>query len=345
VERRPGLIALTGKRSSTKGTACSKLFVELQKVILLLEMTHSNQFDLTSWAIAQQKDYGEREGGDATLEKLATRFDPAGVGLSGLAVDSLFHSHPRMVPIVAFGGGVGWRSSKRYERWRDLLIRSGVIPPESGNGVLVRFLINAKHWVPHPYCPPLFCLADFGNFSNYITPHREAFDLCREWQLENSIHITSAVRRRLKHLPDSIGASYRCYNQADYAEIAFCCEPPNKPNIELKTPWKREHAMFSLIANDFPDSCREYSPSWLGAQRIDVFVPSLNVGFEFQGEQHSRPIEFFGGEEGFRRNNERDKRKRELCRRNGVILIEWQYYEAIDEARLRSKLAEHDIRY
>jgi hypothetical protein len=63
-------------------------------------------------------------------------------------------------------------------------------------------------------------------------------------------------------------------------------------------------------------------PPWLGRQHLDVFLPELSVAVEFHGEQHDRPIEFFGGQEAFEKNKERDQRKRRLCRKNGVFLIE-----------------------
>ena len=42
---------------------------------------------------------------------------------------------------------------------------------------------------------------------------------------------------------------------------------------------------------------------------------------EYHGEQHLRPVEFFGNEEAFRKNVERDKRKINLAEKNGVKLF------------------------
>ena len=63
-------------------------------------------------------------------------------------------------------------------------------------------------------------------------------------------------------------------------------------------------------------------PSWLGLQHIDIWFPKLNIGVEYQGIQHDKPIEFFGGEEGFKKNVERDRRKKLLFKENDSILIE-----------------------
>ena len=69
-------------------------------------------------------------------------------------------------------------------------------------------------------------------------------------------------------------------------------------------------------------------------QSIDIFIPSIFIGIEYQGVQHYKPIEHFGGEEHFRHQQENDRKKKELCSKNGVTLIEWPYTENISEANL-----------
>jgi hypothetical protein len=75
---------------------------------------------------------------------------------------------------------------------------------------------------------------------------------------------------------------------------------------------------------------------WLGAQHLDVFVPSLSLAFEYQGEQHFKAIDFFGGERALTATKARDQRKRDLCAANGVRLVEIRYDADIDDALLRS---------
>ena len=60
---------------------------------------------------------------------------------------------------------------------------------------------------------------------------------------------------------------------------------------------------------------------WLGRQHIDIYVEELKVAIEYQGEQHDRPIDFFGGEKAFIKNQKRDTRKRELCKQHNIKLI------------------------
>ena len=95
--------------------------------------------------------------------------------------------------------------------------------------------------------------------------------------------------------------------------------------------------MAELVKSIFPDACRDYSPSWLTGQRIDVFIRSLRVALEFHGEQHYKPVEYFGGKTGFLSTKERDQRKAKACNEIGVILIEWKYTEPINASYLRKK--------
>jgi len=73
------------------------------------------------------------------------------------------------------------------------------------------------------------------------------------------------------------------------------------------------------------------TPEWLRGQHLDVYMPSLAVAVEFQGIQHDRPVDYFGGEEAFRQLRRRDAAKKHRCTRNGVLLIEVRPGYSIDE--------------
>lgn len=62
-------------------------------------------------------------------------------------------------------------------------------------------------------------------------------------------------------------------------------------------------------------------PEFLGRQHLDIFIKELSIAIEYQGLQHFEPVDFFGGEKAFLKNQERDKRKLKLCKENGVDLI------------------------
>ena len=59
--------------------------------------------------------------------------------------------------------------------------------------------------------------------------------------------------------------------------------------------------------------------------RFDIFLPSFNMAIEYQGKQHYFPISYFGGEENFKKQQDRDNRKRQFCKENNIILLEIPY--------------------
>ncbi len=104
--------------------------------------------------------------------------------------------------------------------------------------------------------------------------------------------------------------------------------------------WKSEVQLFNLVSGIYPDAIYQYKPLWLGLQSLDIFIPSLSIGIEYQGEQHYRPIAHFGGEGHFLHQKENDKKKKMLCIKNGVVLIEWPYTEAITKENLEKYISD-----
>jgi len=88
--------------------------------------------------------------------------------------------------------------------------------------------------------------------------------------------------------------------------------------------WVSETTLYYLIKNSFPNLnvIHHGKPEWLGRQHFDIWIPELNCGIEYQGKQHSEPVDFFGGYESFIKNKERDEMKKNKCIENNTILIE-----------------------
>jgi very-short-patch-repair endonuclease len=65
--------------------------------------------------------------------------------------------------------------------------------------------------------------------------------------------------------------------------------------------------------------------------KFDFYLPNKNLCIEFDGEQHFRPIIFFGGEEGFIKTKIRDDIKNNFCLENNIRLIRIKFNENIEE--------------
>ena len=93
----------------------------------------------------------------------------------------------------------------------------------------------------------------------------------------------------------------------------------------IRPKWKHELSLFHALRKLYPDTLYQYRPDWLGRQSLDLYIPSLVTAIEYQGVQHYRSIDFFGGEEALAQRQELDRQKRQLCEENHVRLIEWAY--------------------
>lgn len=60
---------------------------------------------------------------------------------------------------------------------------------------------------------------------------------------------------------------------------------------------------------------------------------------EYDGKQHFEPIDFFGGEDGFRKTQERDKIKNAYCKSHNIPLLRLPYTLSINE--IKTKIYEY----
>lgn len=102
--------------------------------------------------------------------------------------------------------------------------------------------------------------------------------------------------------------------------------------------WTSEQLLYHIVKSVFDDAVFQYKTKWLGHQSLDIYIPSKNVGIEYQGLQHYQPVDLFGGEAQFLERQKLDKRKKQLCQKNNVVLIEWKYNEEITDENVRAKL-------
>lgn len=59
--------------------------------------------------------------------------------------------------------------------------------------------------------------------------------------------------------------------------------------------------------------------------KFDFYLPDFNTCIEFQGVQHKKPVEQFGGEEGFKLLQKHDQMKKDFCEKKSIKLVEIWY--------------------
>lgn len=155
---------------------------------------------------------------------------------------------------------------------------------------------------------------------------------------------------------------YGAYAKKKFFEYKLLNEDVNDEDLERRTNnitreelgfrkigerFVTETELYRIIKSIFPDNkvIHHYKTKWLGKQEIDIFVPHLNLAIEYDGIQHFKPIKAWGGEEGLKKNIERDKIKEEKCKENNVTLIRFTYKEndLLSEDYVKFKLKENGI--
>lgn len=76
-------------------------------------------------------------------------------------------------------------------------------------------------------------------------------------------------------------------------------------NMHISFP---EKILFFYLRKTFPDAIENYKPVWLGKRELDIYIPSIKVGVEYDGVRYHR-------------NEKRDMKKDRLCDEKGVTLI------------------------
>jgi len=104
--------------------------------------------------------------------------------------------------------------------------------------------------------------------------------------------------------------------------------------------WTSEAILYNIVCVLLPNRkiLRHYRPEFLEGLELDIFIPDLRVGIEYQGIQHYEPTSHWGGEDAFHRLKIRDSRKKQLCRQASLNLIYFRYDEDVSNQIVESRL-------
>lgn len=107
--------------------------------------------------------------------------------------------------------------------------------------------------------------------------------------------------------------------------------------------WISETILFYLIKKIFSkyQILRHYRPNILQGLELDIFIPDLRLGIEYQGIQHYKPIKHWGGKEALKQLQDRDRKKKILCQELGIRLVYFEFNEGLSEEYVISKLSDY----
>lgn len=104
--------------------------------------------------------------------------------------------------------------------------------------------------------------------------------------------------------------------------------------------WKSEYMLFELCKKIYGNQVvYQYRPRFLktnhGQMSYDIYLSRYKIAIEYQGEQHFKPVDFFGGEEAFKKTRERDELKKNLSEINGIKLVYMTYNDTISSESIK----------
>lgn len=109
--------------------------------------------------------------------------------------------------------------------------------------------------------------------------------------------------------------------------------------------WKTEEIITKTISKYYKEYkvIPQHRPFWLkssfgGQMSYDIYISELKIAIEYQGEQHFKPVDYFGGEESFKKVQIRDKEKQQLSKEKGIKLIYINYWEEVTESLIKEKI-------
>lgn len=77
--------------------------------------------------------------------------------------------------------------------------------------------------------------------------------------------------------------------------------------------------------------------------RIDFYLPKYSIAIECQGEQHIKPVEFFGGEKELEYVQRRDRKKKKLCEEHNIKMIYLYENDIKDKNNILKKIKKCEV--
>lgn len=115
-----------------------------------------------------------------------------------------------------------------------------------------------------------------------------------------------------------------CFKQTSYSHLKDCECPKcksSKGEIKVRNYLKEKNILF--------EEQKKFKK--LGRLSYDFYLPKKNLLIEFNGEQHYKQKDFFGGRKAFLLQKHHDWLKRKFAKENGFSLLVIKFDEDIKD--------------
>lgn len=129
----------------------------------------------------------------------------------------------------------------------------------------------------------------------------------------------------LKH--EVCGCEWWSYpnNFLHYGIVCRQCEHTKSKGEELIKEYLDENEIEYLFQHTYDDLKHKRALAY------DFYIPEKNLLLEYDGEQHFRAVDYFGGEKAFKDRQFKDNLKNEYAKNNNIKLLRIPYYEDVNE--------------
>ncbi|MCR8744269.1 hypothetical protein [Romboutsia lituseburensis] len=241
---------------------------------------------------------------------------------------------------------------ERYKSWEGIKYNFIVLEIEDVNGNIeygVAYTTQNPHTYINSRCKKILkqgAYNSLGDIRQGNLKFEKAFELwkgkTRKYRLENHFryfYLSKYFREKdnvWRYADKILERAYK--DEYTHKEKSTYLKPINK--------WISEELVYNLTKKLYKDYnvIYQHRPFFLkgptgGQMSYDVFISGLNIAIEYQGKQHFEAVEFFGGEEGYRKTVERDKLKKQLSDKYGIKLVYINYWEEINLKLIDEKIS------
>jgi len=199
---------------------------------------------------------------------------------------------------------------------------------------------ECNHAVPSfRYCHEMYGTVFKQNFGWYINKQAYEYGVDPDYQ-----HAPDQETILLDRCPQDIRELWE-HDQLDTRVIWHVIENEVRRKFDHKKvgeAWTSETILYHIVRSLFPalQVLRHHRPTFLEGLELDIFIPEMNLGIEYQGVQHFKLIKHWGGTESLAKLQQRDRRKKALCDLARIQLIYFYHDENLSDEHVSNRLKE-----